>query len=124
MKVINDDYMACDDCTPVIHNGDYTHLDYHYNEVEAQAAMERINKGMAEAGGDMLQGPDKSKDLEFSTRRCDCCGSTLHGRREHFYIVKFDEGETEIHDDIMTVDVGGYDHNGICRHIYDYHKWD
>ena len=123
MKIIDDHYMVCDDCTPVLANEDYTHIDYHYDEAEAEAVIARIHQGR-DAAGDLIAVGDSNKDLDFSKRRCDCCGSELHGRRTHFYVVKFDEGETEIHDDIMTVDVGGYDHNGICRHIYDYHKWD
>lgn len=123
MKVINDDYQVCDDCTPVLANGDYTHLDYYYDEPVAEAIIERIHQAI-EAAGDLIAVGDSDKDLDFSRRRCDCCGSELHGRRTHFYVVKFDEGETEIHDDVMTVDVGGYDDNGIRRHIYDYHTWD
>jgi hypothetical protein len=123
MKVINDNYQVCDDCTPVLANGDYTHLDYHYDEPVASEVMARINQGMSEAGGDIELG-NPNKDLDFSKRNCDCCGAGQYGRRTHFYVVKWDEGETIIHDDVMTVDVGGYDDNGVRRYIYDYHTWD
>jgi hypothetical protein len=84
--IINDDYQVCDDCTPVLANGDYTHLDYYYDEPVASAVMERINQGMDEAGGYIALG-DSDKDIDFTRRRCDCCGSTLHGRRTHFVVL-------------------------------------
>ncbi len=84
--IINDDFQACGDCTPVLANGDYTHLDYYYDEAEAEAVMARINQGMDEAGGYIAYG-DRDKDIDFSRRRCDCCGSTLHGQRTHFVVL-------------------------------------
>ena len=83
--IINDDYQVCDDCTPVLANGDYTHLDW-YDEAVASEVMARINQGMDEAGGYIACG-DRDKDIDFSRRRCDCCGSSLHGQRTHFVVL-------------------------------------
>lgn len=86
-KVIDDEFMVCADCTPVLANGDYTHLDYYYSFVhECEAVIERINKGMDNAGGYIALG-DREKDDEFSRSRCDCCGTHLAGARTHFVVL-------------------------------------
>ena len=86
-ELINDRFMACGDCTPVLANGDYTHLDYYYSFVhECEAMIERINKGMENAGGYIMRGDDEHDD-EFSRSRCDCCGTSLAGSRTHFVVL-------------------------------------
>lgn len=86
MKVINDDYQVCDDCTPVLANADYTHLDYQYDESESETVMALIDYGMSVCGGYIALG-DRDKDIDFSQARCDCCGTTLHGTRTHFVVL-------------------------------------
>ena len=74
---------VCDDCTPVIANGDYTSLDYWYAAVDADQRMAEIDALTGDTGylsiGD---GYDP-----FSTRPCECCGLTLHGPRQEAVLV-------------------------------------
>ena len=88
-KVIEDHFMACDDCTPVLANGDYTHLDYHYSDpAECDAVIKAINEGMEAAKGDIALG-DSERDDEFSRSRCDCCGTRLAGSRTHCVVLSW-----------------------------------
>lgn len=84
--IIDEDYRVCADCYHVITNGDYTYLDYHYNEKDAAKRVKEINKGIANAGGHICAG-DSDKDDEFAKRPCDCCGSKLHGARYHCVVL-------------------------------------
>lgn len=86
MKIIDDNYQVCDDCAPVLANGDYTHLDYHYDEAEAETVVNKIDYGIETCGGFIALG-DRDKDIDFSKGRCDCCGTTLHGHRTHFVVL-------------------------------------
>lgn len=86
-KVIDDRFMACGDCTPVLANGEYTHLDYYYPDpAECEAVIKAINDGMDNAGGYIALG-DREQDDEFSRYRCDCCGTHLAGSRTHFVVL-------------------------------------
>ena len=87
VKVIDDRFMACADCAPVLANGDYTHLDYYYSDPdECEAVIERINEGMDNAGGNIMRG-DQEQDDAHSSERCDCCGTSLAGSRTHFVVL-------------------------------------
>ena len=82
MKVKIENLAFCEDCTMVAVNGDYTGLDYHYSEDEAEKRAKEIDDGLAALGAVYY---DDSRDSdEFSTRRCDCCGSNLAGQRDYF----------------------------------------
>ena len=91
-ELINDRFMACADCAPVLANGDYTHLDYYYasndqsGEIPLEAMMKAIDEGMDNAGGYIMRG-DQEQDDEFSTEWCDCCGTHLAGSRTHFVVL-------------------------------------
>ena len=56
-EVINDRFMACADCTPVLANGEYTHLEYYYvsddqsGEISLEDKIKAIDEGMDNAGG-------------------------------------------------------------------------
>lgn len=86
VKIINDQFMVCADCTPVLANGDYSALDYYYDPTECEDKIKRINDGMASAGGYIALG-DRERDHDFSTEWCDCCGTHLAGSRTHFVVL-------------------------------------
>ena len=86
MLVKIDNLAFCADCTMVAVNGDYTGLDYHYSADEAEKREQEINAGLAALGGHVCYDSSKDSD-EFSTRRCDCCGSALAGRRDYFIVL-------------------------------------
>lgn len=67
MKIIRD-FWLCPDCVPVAVNGDYSHLDYGYNEPEASHKARVIDAGL-----DALPGlvPDFTSEPE---RECCECG--------------------------------------------------
>ena len=86
MLVKIDNLAFCEDCTMVAVNGDYTGLDYHYSEEDAEKRKQEIDTGLAALGAVYYDSSRESD--EFSTRRCDCCGSRLAGSREYFIILK------------------------------------
>lgn len=73
-------YMVCMDCYATILTGDATHLDYYYDQKEADKRLEEIEKGMEQLSseGTMHDGNDRD---EFSKYPCACCGTPLHGER-------------------------------------------
>ncbi len=87
MKVHIDNLVFCEDCMLAAVNNDYTGLDYHYNEQEAEQRQAEIVAGLSRLsalGSVCLAGIAGD---EFSTRPCDCCGSHLAGSREYFIIL-------------------------------------
>ena len=74
-------YKVCDDCIMAIANDDYSGLDYHYDEEEANERMERIQQGMKGLGSNTVCMDDEPD--EFSVISCDCCGDHLAGRRHY-----------------------------------------
>ncbi len=84
VKVIDDQFMVCADCTPVLANGDYTHLDYYYSD--PAPVIKAINEGINNAGGYIALG-DRDQDHNFSRYSCDCCGTRLAGGRTHFVVL-------------------------------------
>ena len=86
MKVKIENLAFCTDCTMVAVNGDYTGLDYHYSVDEAEKRAQEINDGLAALGGHICYDDNRDSD-EFSTRRCDCCGSNLAGKRDYFIVL-------------------------------------
>ena len=86
-ELIDDRFMACANCAPVLANGDYTHLDYYYSDPdECEGVIKAIDEGMENAGGCIALG-DREQDDEFSTEWCDCCGTSLAGSRTHFVVL-------------------------------------
>lgn len=86
IKMINENFMVCDDCLPIIVNGDASGLDYSYTEEEAEHRLQEIETGIAGAGGYICLG-DETRDHEFSSRFCDCCNDGLAGYRHHCVIL-------------------------------------
>ena len=92
--IIDDNYMVCSDCAPVIANGDYTHLDFYYSEDDesgdptASEMVERIDAGMDAAKGTIIMSFDDDKNDGFSLDPCDCCGARGHGERTHCIVMK------------------------------------
>ena len=86
MLVKIDNLAFCEDCTMVAVNGDYTGLDYHYSADEAEKRAQEINDGLAGLDGYVCHDGSRDSD-EFSTRKCDCCGTHLAGRRDYFIVL-------------------------------------
>lgn len=75
------EYKVCTDCIMAIANDDYTGLDYHYDEDEANQRMDEINQGMKALGPNIVcmnVEPDS-----FDVSPCDCCSSKLAGERHY-----------------------------------------
>lgn len=72
MKVIQRDLWLCEDCVPVAVNGEYSHLDYHYDEEEAAQRVVEIDNGLRALPGLV---PDDGDD-ECECRSCGHCGGT------------------------------------------------
>ena len=85
MKVKIENLAFCEDCTMVAANDDYTSLDYHYSEEGAAKRKQEIDNGLAVLGAVYYDSSRESD--EFSTRKCDCCGSALAGRRDYFVVL-------------------------------------
>ena len=85
MLVKIDTLAFCADCTMVAVNGDYTGLDYHYSEEDAEKRKQEIDNGLAVLGA--VYYDDNRESDEFSTRKCDCCGTHLAGRRDYFIVL-------------------------------------
>lgn len=78
--VHTDSFMVCMDCYSAILTGDYTHLDYYYNESEADDLEKIIKDGESRLadGGNLHDGEERDA---FSRESCDCCERTEHGER-------------------------------------------
>lgn len=100
MKVIHDDIQLCEDCLHAAVNGDFSGLDYHYGTgtdrfgrkvgPSADERQAEIEAGLERLGVHLV--PDFDSETgdgceEFSTRRCDCCSTRLHGSRYRFAIL-------------------------------------
>jgi len=85
VDIIDDNFLICTDCLMLIANGDDSGLDYHYGRGAADRLAE-IEAGIAAAGGNIVPG-EFDRDEEFSTRDCDCCGSSLAGSRHHCVVL-------------------------------------
>jgi hypothetical protein len=88
-KILDDNYMVCGDCLPVIANGDYSHLDYYYDVHGNELALDiraRIEQGFRNAGGSIYVG-DETQDEQFSHQPCDCCGTPKFGARYHCIVL-------------------------------------
>lgn len=90
--IVNDNFMVCPDCIPVIANGDATHLDYHYKAKDAEQRLDEIEKGIENCGGYIYVGNEDNND-EFSHHPCDCCGLRLAGYRHHCVVLNYDNQE-------------------------------
>lgn len=73
-------YMVCIDCYVLILTGDASHLDYYYDEKEADKRLDEIKKGMRKLSDQGTMHDGETRD-EFSHWRCECCGSHDAGER-------------------------------------------
>ena len=85
MKVKIENLAFCQECTMAAINDDYTGLDYHYSAYEAEKRAQEIRNGLAGLGA--VYYDDNRESDEFSTRKCDCCGTRLAGRRDYFIVL-------------------------------------
>lgn len=88
LKIIDNNFMVCEDCLSFIVNGDVSGLDYSYSEEEAEKRLLEIESGIAARGGGNICRGDGDKDNEFSFRSCDCCGDGLAGPRHHCVVLE------------------------------------
>lgn len=89
IRILDDEFMVCGDCVQPIVYGDYSALDYHYNTLDSEKRYREICEGIernCKNGFCSIEIGDNEKNVEFSKRSCDCCGSELHGHRTHFVI--------------------------------------
>jgi hypothetical protein len=84
MKVIIENLRLCQDCTLAAVNDDYSGLDYYLNEAESLERQKEIVAGLESLGLGLVCGDDTD---EFSTRKCDCCGTRLAGERTLFSVI-------------------------------------
>ncbi len=86
MQVVQDNLWLCEDCLFAAVNDDYSGLDYYYNPEDAEKRMQEIKAGLAELPYLAPNFDSETGDGidEFSSRRCDCCGSNLAGGRHRF----------------------------------------
>ena len=78
-------YLVCSDCLQPIMYGDYSSLDYYYDEKQALEIQIKVEKGISE----LIAGHGVNANLtiaqadinEFSSSPCECCGSKLTGAR-------------------------------------------
>lgn len=80
----------CSDCFTLEIAGDVTFLDFNRTEDEVLEHIDRFERGMLEI---MQENPglkhfaDTGEIEEHSTARCDCCKSTLAGKRHQVTMI-------------------------------------
>jgi hypothetical protein len=87
MMVDRDDLWLCDDCLFYAVNDDLSGIDYHYSGEEADKRVKEVKKGVHSLGRNLV--PDFDSETgegieEFSSHRCDACGTRLAGSRHRF----------------------------------------
>ncbi len=79
-------FELCEDCTVPVSCGDYTGLDYWYDEEMANRRMREIDEGYEvfckEHGGYLM--PVFDKPIELGCNPCDCCKARSVGKRSRF----------------------------------------
>ena len=78
---------VCDDCAPIIANGDYTQLAYWYSQADADRRMAEIDAGIDTLTGEHGYLTTGDGYDPYSTRPCECCGITLHGPRQEAVVI-------------------------------------
>lgn len=80
--------VCCSDCVQPVANGDFSSLDYHYQQAEADQKMQQIERGMnhlcKEHGGSLHYG-EKVKD--FKRDSCHVCGARHAGEWHRIFIL-------------------------------------
>ena len=81
------DLWLCTDCVLYAVNDDLTSIDYHYSGKEADKRAKEVTKGVHDLGSNLV--PDFDSETgegieEFSSHRCDACGTRLAGERHRF----------------------------------------
>lgn len=85
---VTNEHMVCDDCRMVIANADYSGLSL-LDEPEGEQRAQEINRGLDKLGH--VYPGDATRDDEFSSAPCDCCGTTLAGARHHCVTLEDDQ---------------------------------
>ena len=80
-----EDLAVCTDCMLWIAYADATGLSYYLDEDAADQRLADIQDGERDllelAEGGQLVAGDSNEDEDFSTARCECCGTTDGGAR-------------------------------------------
>lgn len=80
MEIIEHGIWVCEDCLMPMVYGDFSGLDYYYSGAECDEREAAVRAGMDRLSGAVMVDGEQ----EFSTSPCDCCTSTLHGKRHEF----------------------------------------
>lgn len=89
MTVYIYDLWLCMDCMPVAVNGDYSGLDYYYQEPELTERREQIRVGLACLPNLVPDYDSETGDgVKFSSAGCDCCESELANTMYRFATLK------------------------------------
>jgi hypothetical protein len=86
VEVIDDSFMVCEECMMIIATGDYSHLQYDYDENGADERVVEIDTAIDQVEGEIVPG-NSEHDEEFSIKPCECCKSQLAGSRHHCVIL-------------------------------------
>ncbi len=71
---------VCEDCAMVLINGDYSGIEYAFtNPSESEKRIKEVQVGVTNMPPVVYNGDHD----EFSWSPCECCGSTLGGKRFH-----------------------------------------
>lgn len=76
-QVIEDELLACGDCTIAIANGDFSGMDDE-TKAKVKAGLERLSKRGY---------PVIGKEYGFTWRGCDCCLNGLGGNKHTFALL-------------------------------------
>lgn len=81
------DLWLCDDCLFYAVNDDLSGIDYYLSGKEAEKRAAEVKKGVHSLGRNLV--PDFDSETgegieEFSSHRCDACGTRLAGGRHRF----------------------------------------
>jgi hypothetical protein len=96
MQIDLDNLWFCPDCMIAAVNGDFTGLDYHYDEPEASERQAAIIAGLEDLGPHLV--PDFDTESgdgydEFAICTCDCCHGRQAGNRYRFATLRPEQSQ-------------------------------
>lgn len=88
-EIIAENLGVCLDCVQAIVNDDFTGLQYHHDQFNADRREKEIRDGIQRLSKIGYICLDETRDMdEFSINPCECCGAKLYGCREFIVILK------------------------------------
>jgi hypothetical protein len=85
--LVCDDLWFCDDCTMVAVNDDASGIESERRERAVRRGLSDLQKDGSYAVPNYDSETGEGED-EFSWSECDCCGTSLGGRRTRFSLLK------------------------------------